>query len=298
MAMNLPYVFRETWANLTRNITLTMASVLTVAVSLAILGCTIIVQRGAGNMTREWDGGIQFMVYVDPEATPQQIDALRTNLEENALVKRAPYVDQDETYEDFKRLFEGREAMLKSVEPEQLPTKFKVEPVQKDDATVADLVSYYEKQPNVFAVRAALDVIKQMKSFTRFLNYAFAFVSVVLIFASVLLILNTVRTAMFARRREIEVMKLVGATNWFIRVPFMAEGLVHGLVGGVAAAGGVVVVRQLLEGALQRTDRIAILQNFTVSDGDLILACLIVLGMAMFISVLSSAMATRRFLSV
>src|SRR5699024_2879506 len=238
------------------------------------------------------------MVYVDPEATDDQIDALRTNLEENSLVKRAPYVDEEETFEDFKRFFEGRKAMLESVEPAELPTKFKVEPVQKDDATVADLVSYYEKQPNVFAVRAALDVIKQMKSFTRFLNYAFAFVSVVLIVASVLMILNTVRTAMFARRREIEVMKLVGATNWFIRVPFMAEGLIHGIIGGLLAAGGVITVRQLLERALHRTDRIAILQNFTVSNDHLILACAIVLGMAVLLSVVSSAIATRRFLDV
>lgn len=296
--MNFPYIFRETWANLTRNLTLTMAAILTVTVSLAILGCTIIVQRGAGNMTREWDGGIQFMVYVDADATPEQIEALRRNLEENSLVKRAPYVDKDETYEEFKRFFEGRPAMLDTVAPDQLPTKFKVEPVHKDDATVADLVSYYEKQPNVFAVRAALDVIKQMKSFTRFLNYAFAFVSVVLIGASVLLILNTVRTAMFARRREIEVMKLVGATNWFIRVPFMAEGLIQGLIGGLLAAGSVVAVRQLLERALHRTDRIAILQNFTVSNAELVLACSIVLGMAILLSVVSSAIATRRFLDV
>jgi len=298
MAMNVNYVFRETWANLTRNITLTMASILTVTVSLAILGSTIIVQRGAANMTREWDGGIQFIVFVDPQATPDQVEALRTNLESNPLVKRAPYADKDESYEDFRNAFEGRDVILRSLKKEEVPTKFRVEPVHKDDATVSDLVRYYKKQPNVYDVRAAIDVIKQMKSITRFMNVAFAIVSGVLIAASVLLILNTVRTAMFARRREIEVMKLVGATNWFIRVPFMVEGLIQGLIGGLLAAGGVITTRNLLERMLQRTDRISILQGFTASDGDVILACTVVLGMATLISVVSSALATRRFLDV
>jgi cell division transport system permease protein len=298
MAMNVNYAFRETYTNLTRNVTLTVASILTVTVSLMILGSTVILQRGASNMTQEWDGGIEFMVYVQPDATAAQIEALQKNLDDNLRVEKAIYVDKDESFKDFQRLFRDRPTMLKSVTKDQLPTKFKVVPKSKDADTVDSLVKYYSNQTGVLEVRAALDVIKQMKTITGFLNTAFWVVSIVLIIASILLILNTVRTAMYARRREIEVMKLVGATNWFIRVPFMVEGLVQGLIGGLLASGAVYGVRRVLERLLTRTQRIALLQNFTVSNGDLILACSLVLGTAIIISVISAALATRRFLDV
>jgi cell division transport system permease protein len=86
-------------------------------------------------------------------------------------------------------------------------------------------------------------VIREIKGLTTFVNNGLTVFAVFLLVASSLLILNTIRTAMFARRREIEVMKLVGATNWFIRVPFMLEGLVQGLFGGVLAVGFVFLAR-------------------------------------------------------
>lgn len=298
MAISGNYVLRETYTNLTRNITLTLATILTVTVSLAILGNTIILQRGAGNMTKEWDGGIQFMVYVDANATPAQVAQIRQDLDENPLVKRAVYVNRDQTYADFKKLFADRPAMLKSVEKNQLPTRFKVEPTDKSPETVDDLVRLYRNKPHVYDVRAALDVIKQMKNITGLLNKGFWVTSGALIVASVLLILNTIRTAMYARRREIEVMKLVGATNWFIRIPFMIEGLIQGLIGGVLASAAVIGVRNILEDVLARTDQIALVQNFTVGDGDVVLACVLVVAMAVLLSVISAALATRRFLDV
>ena len=298
MPASTNYILRETAANLTRNITLTVASILTVFVSLAILGATVVVRQGAQNMTKDWDGGIEFMVYVDPDITPPELKALQQEFKENPLVKRTVYVDREATYKDFKKIFADRPVMLETVVAEDLPTRFKVEPTDKSAETVNDLVNHYRKQPNVYDVRAALDVIKQMKGLTNFLNVGFTIIAGVLLVASSLLILNTIRTAMFARRREIEVMKLVGATNWFIRVPFMVEGLVHGLIGGVLAVGAVFATRRFLEDMVERTEAIGLLRNFSVSSGDVILACIVVLGTAVLLSVVSAALATRRFLDV
>lgn len=298
MPANTNYVLRETVANLTRNITLTVASILTIFVSLAILGSTVIVRQGASNMTKDWDGGIEFMVYVDPDITADELAVIEQELEENPLVKRIEYVDREATYADFQEIFKDRPVFLENVTAEDLPTRFKVEPTDKSAETVDDLVQHYRKQPNVFDVRAAVDVIKQMKGITSFLNVGLTIVAAVLLVASSLLIFNTIRTAMFARRREIEVMKLVGATNWFIRVPFMVEGMVHGLIGGVLAVGAVFGTRTFLEDLLERTDRIAFLRGFAVSSSDVTLACVVVLVTAVLLSVISAAVATRRFLDV
>lgn len=298
MALNGSYVFRETTSNLTRNITLTVASILTVFVSLAIVGTTVLVRQGTQNMTRQFEGGVEFIVYLDPKINDQQLAAVQKDLEDNPGIKKIDYVNEDETYELFQKLFKGQESILRNVTKGDLPTSFKVEPFDKSVASVSQLVSLYRKQANVFEVTAAIDVIREMKGMTTFVNNGLTVFAVFLLVASSLLILNTIRTAMFARRREIEVMKLVGATNWFIRVPFMLEGLVQGLVGGGLAVGFVFLARKWIDDLLTRSSSLRLLQNFSIEGSDVTLACFAVIGVAIVLSVLSSALATRRFLDV
>ncbi len=298
MALNANYVVRETTANLTRNITLTVASVLTVFVSLAIVGATVLVGQGVQNATARWRGGVEFIVFVDPDITKAELAAVKASLEENPGVKSATYIDRDQTYKDFRRLFKGQDTMIENVEPGDLPTSFRVKPKNTDVAEVRALVQYYKKQPNVFEVQAATDVIREMQGITTFFNTGLRVGAGLLLLASGLLIFNTIRTAMFARRREIEVMKLVGATNWFIRVPFMLEGLVQGLIGGSFAVAFVFLARHWLDDLLNRSEGLSLLQQFTIEPSDVTLACFIVVLAAILLSVISSVVATRRFLDV
>jgi cell division transport system permease protein len=298
MAVNANYVVRETAANLTRNITLTVASVLTVFVSLAIVGTTVLVRQGAQNLTRQFEDGVEFIVYVEPDITEDQLAEVRQSLDENPGVRKSIYVDRKETYADFKRLFEGQDTMLENITAEDLPTSFRVQPKDSSVETVNGLVKYYRDQANVFEVRAATDVIRQMKGMSDFVNNGLTLFAIFLLAASALLILNTIRTAMFARRREIEVMKLVGATNWFIRVPFMLEGLVQGLLGGALAVGFVFLARNWIRDLLDQGESLALLNSFKITPSDVTLACFVVAGTAVLLSVLSSALATRRFLDV
>ena len=298
MAINGNYVVRETTANLTRNITLTVASVLTIFVSLAIVGTTVLVRQGAQNLTARYEGGVEFIVYLSPDANDGQVADLRRSLERNPGVKDIEYVNRAETYRDFKRLFKGQQAMLDNTRPEDLPTSFKVKPVDSSVESVQALVDYYRKQPNVFEVTAATEVIRQMKGMSDFINNGLTVFAGFLLVASALLILNTVRTAMFARRREIEVMRLVGATNWFIRIPFLLEGLVQGIIGGLLAVACMFLVRKWIDDLIDRGKGIDLLQPFSIGSSDVLLACVIVGGLAVLLSTLSSLVATRRFLDV
>ena len=298
MALNGSYVVRETTSNLTRNITLTVASVLTVFVSLAILGVAILVRQSATNATQRFEGGVEFIVDVEAGATDAELASVKESLEENPGVKSAKYGDQDATYKDFQRLFKGQETMLDNVRPQDLPTSFKVEPVDKSPEVVQELVNFYRKQPNVYYVSAAIEVLDQIKTITTRLNFILTIFAAFLLVASTLLILNTIRTAMFARRREIEVMKLVGATNWFIRVPFMLEGMVQGLLGGLLGVVAVIFASRFLNDLFTSGDRVRLLETFRITSSDVTLAALAVVGSAVLLSVISSAIATRRFLDV
>lgn len=298
MAVNGNYMVRETFSNLTRNPTLTLASVLTVFVSLAIVGTAVLVRQGAQNMTRRFEGGVEFIVFVEPDITDAQLAQVREDLERNPKVKRIEYIDVDATWADFNRLFRNDEAMLENVRKTDLPTSFRVEPTDKSVETVQSLVSFYRKRPHVFDVKAATEVIREIKGITTFVNNGLTVFATFLLVASSLLILNTIRTAMFARRREIEVMKLVGATNWFIRVPFMLEGLVQGLIGGGLAVGFMFLVRRWIDDLIDKGRGIDLLQPFSIGGEDVMLACFIVGGFAIVLSVFSSLVATRRFLDV
>jgi len=298
MAVNASYVVRETSANLTRNITLTVASILTVFVTLAIVGTIVLVRQGAQNLTARYQKGVEFIVYVDPDISEDQLAQVRTSLEDNPGIREISYIDRAETYADFKELFKGQDTMLENVTAEDLPTSFRVKPVDPSVNTVQGLVNYYRKQPGVFQVTAATEVIRQLKGMSDFLNQGLTVLGALLLAASALLILNTVRTAMFARRREIEVMKLVGATNWFIRVPFMLEGLVQGLIGGALAVGFVFLAQRWIDDLIDRGPALDLLEPFSVDSSDVLVACLAVSGIAIVLSVVSSALATRRFLDV
>ncbi len=247
MALQVDYVARETASNLVRNVTISIATVLTVTVSLFLVGFSMMVSQGVRNATQRWQGGVEFVVFLNPTATEDQIASVGQDLEDSPDVENVTYVDKAGAYEEFKRLFADSPEMQEAVEPEILPPSYRVVPVNKDADTVTALSEQYEEKPGVQQVVSATDTIRLVQQLSSRLTVGMALVAVVLLGAAGLLILSAIRMAMYARRREIEVMKLVGATNWFIRVPFMVEGLVQGIVGAALAIVSLAIFRPFFE---------------------------------------------------
>src|SRR5690606_4010766 len=163
---------------------------------------------------------------------------------------------------------------------------------------IRQLGETFESAPGVFRVVFAFDTVQQVQRLSRILSIGILFVAGVLLLAAGLLILNTIRMAMFARRREIEVLKLVGATNWFIRIPFMLEGLIQGIVGALFAVGSVVVLNNFFESWLQNTESFAVLQGFVVSTSELVGTSVFILVVGMLVGGIGSGIAVSRFLDV
>jgi cell division transport system permease protein len=133
---------------------------------------------------------------------------------------------------------------------------------------------------------------------TRLMQIGILGAAVVLLIAACLLIVNTIRTAMLSRRREIEVMKLVGASNWFIRVPFMLEGLVQGLLGAALACVAVRVLNSLVESRVTEGQSLAILQNFSVSTSEVNGTLLLLLLVGGLVGAIGSGVAVSSYLDV
>jgi cell division transport system permease protein len=300
MAIKIDYVARETATNLTRNITLTLASVLTVVVTLTLGGSAILLNQGVQNANDRFKGGIEFIVYMEPQATQEQTDSIRRDLEANPDIKEdgITYVDQDATYEEFKRLFGDSPQLVETVTPEILPPSFRIAPKVQDPDVVQALGQQFRGKPGVYDVVFAFEVVKRIQQTFNKIGVRFYWAAGLLLLAALMLILNTIRVAMFARRREIEVMKLVGATNWFIRVPFIVEGIIQTLIGAlVAVASMSFVIRPFID-ELSQDKVLPIFQGFEVTDSNLLFTNLVVVIVAVVIGAIGSAVAVSRFLDV
>ena len=298
MALKVDYVVRETAINLRRNFTLTLASFLTVAVSLSLVGAALLLREGVSNATRQWKGGIEFIVFLRPEVTPEQRDAVQRDLDENPNVQDFTYVSKEEAYEEFKELFKTTPEMVESVSAEVLPPSFRVVPTVADSAVIESVGRQFQQQPGVSEVVFAKDVVDSVLRLTNFLQTIIVVIAVVLLGAATLLIVNTIRMAMFARRREIEVMKLVGATNWFIRVPFMLEGLLQGLIGAGVAFGLLAIAREFIDDLVTGQSGLALFQQFAVSTSEVTGTGLLILLVGVVAGTVGSGVAVSRFLDV
>jgi cell division transport system permease protein len=294
----LSYVFRETWANLRRNLTLTAASLLTIVVSLTLVGVSLLIQRAVDNSLSRWQDGVEFIVFMNPEATQEQIGAVESNLQENPQVKTIKFFTKDQAYDEFKRLYPDSPELVETLTPEQMPTSFRVVPDTDDTALIDTIGQQLVKQPGVLSVEYAKKAVDWIRTVSNYLRFGSVIAAFVLLAAATMLIWNTIRTAMFARRREIEVMKLVGATNWFIRVPFMLEGLVQGLIGGALAVGAVWAGNRFWRNSVVKGTEILEFQNLVVNSAQFTTVSLILLGLGAFIGALGSAIAVTRFLDV
>jgi cell division transport system permease protein len=294
----IAYWLRETFSSLKRNLTLTMAAVLTAAVSLALLGVALLAREGVANQLVQWKGGVQFIVFMKADATDDQIAAVREVLKESPQVDDAKtvYLDKPAAFDEFQRIFKDQKTIAESLTEDQIPPNFKVVPKTDNSEVISAVGRQLLTQPGVIDVRFARDYVDRLQALSRMVGIVSIAMFMLLLFTAVVLIWNTIRTAMFARRREIEVMKLVGATNWFIRIPFMLEGLLHGLAGGLLAAFGLYGVNYLwTERVIPKIPDLVALQ---VSPSQLHVVVLLVLFVGMLVGAVGSAVAASRFLDV
>ena len=300
MLARISYAFRETIAGFRRNVTLTAAAVITSAVSLLLVGSTFLIQRAFDNLLTRWKGDVELIVYVRPDATTEQIDLIDSALRSQTSVidvDRLRYLNQAESYAEAEKLFAGDPGTLRLLTPENIPSQFKVVPTVEDATLVRELGEQFRQLAGVKEVAYAQDVFDVVSRVSQFIRVATTTMSIILLVVAVGLIWNTIRTAMFARRREIEVMKLVGATNWFIRIPFMLEGLLQGLIGGVLSCLGLWGLNSAWSGAVSDFNDTE-LAALVVSDGFARWVMVLLLAIGALAGAVGSGIAASRFLDV
>jgi cell division transport system permease protein len=294
----IAYVLRETGASLKRNLTLTLAALLTVVATLSLLGFSLLIQGSVGNLLEKWRNGVQIIVFMQPSAEQEKIDAVQRYLDSSALVKTARFVSKAEAAEEFSKLYPDSPEITKSLGTDQLPTSYRVSPRAADNETVSTLTGQLQPLPGVATVQSAKDVVAFVRTLSNFFRIVTVAGAIILGAVSITLIWNTIRTAMFARRREIEVMKLVGATNWFIRWPFVLEGMIQGLVGAVLACVITGLGNSLWKSRVIKRAGVIDLRLLQATSSQFRQASIWMLAIGVLAGAVASAVAATRFLDV
>ena len=258
--MRAQFVLSEIGIGLRRNLTMTIAVVVTVAISLALFGSGLLIRKQVETMKDFWYDKVEVSVYLCGELsraatcngaiTDAQRAALQAELEGTPQVQRVYYESQDQAYDQFRKKFEDSPDLLENVTADALPESFRVK--LKDPTQFEVVAGAFQDRPGIEEVQDQKALLEGFFSALNKLQWLALAIATAQVLAAVLLISNTIRVAAFSRRRETGIMRLVGASNLYIQLPFLLEGVLAGLVGAAFAGGALVALQKILiEGQLR-----------------------------------------------
>jgi cell division transport system permease protein len=274
---------------------MTIAAISTVAISLLLLGGVQILGLIVGNVTLSWEAKVEVSVFLRDDIQVGEQKSLEAQITGYDEVEDVTYVSKLQAYEEFKKLYRTQPEIYEGIKPDSLPASFRVKLFDADNA--AEVAGRIQGAPGVDEVKFGGEIIKRLLQVNSLLRTVTFALSLVLMIASAALIANAIRLAIYARREEIGIMKLVGATNWFIRIPFMLEGIFAALVGAVVSGIVVVAADALLFSRLAHAFPF-LRQAFSFTTGDIAGVLIILTGVAALVGIVGSTMALRRFLEV
>jgi cell division transport system permease protein len=297
------FFLKEAFRALSRNAAPSLAAMLTVLLTAMVLGVFIPVVQATTGTANKVRNRVVVNVYLTDNATQQELTTLRSKLDTTPNVKRVDFVSKDQALKELEAKRRGAKDAIEVLGRNPLPATYRVVP--KDPGKVQGIVDTLVRiDPSTGKKSFTLGGIAQVQnreqdtkkilSATSLVKTLTASLAALLLFASIALIANTIRLSIFARRREVEVMKLVGATNWFIRWPFVIEGVIVGFMGGVLACLLLWIVKNTLVDPL--SDKFALVAAPNTIQFPALVAVL--LASCIAVSAAGSGLTLRRFLRV
>jgi cell division transport system permease protein len=299
----IEYYFRETASGIRRNGTIAFGAVMTAFIALFLFGLALLIRREISLVIESITGNVQVQVYVEDNASQETIDQIHAILIQLPAVASADYENKAEACARAQKIFSANPTIIENTSCDIWPTSFRV--------TLADTSQYAQipaalgceadvtgalkcSQPGVTQVHDWRDVLDRLSAITTAVSLGLFGLSVIMLVSAVVLVANTLRMGMFARRKEISIMRLVGATNWRIRVPFLIEG------GSEALLGAALAVISLFLGKVFIVDQLAgkIVWLPLVRNSDVLAVLPWVIVAAIFVAAVAGTVGMRRYLDV
>lgn len=304
MSINVGYFVRESAQNFVRNWVMSFGAVVTIFLSLLLVGVFLMAGVVVNAAVQSVEDKVTIQVFLKDGAATADVDALQKQLLANELVDGVNYTSKDEALAKFKEDMKESPEIIEQLEGNPLPASLDV--TLKDPRTVEEAVLVIKKSELFLKVADRPDnpeeslkygqqIVRQLFTFTRVVRIIFAVFIVMLASVSLIFMNNTIRLAIYARRKEIGIMRLVGASNWFIRTPFLLEGLIQALLGATLA----ILTLVLMQAAILPRLREALPFLAVTLEGSATaqIALVLIVG-GILIGLAGSSLAMRRYLKV
>lgn len=288
----LESLLRETTSGLRRNGLVAFAAISTTFIALLLFGLALLISRQVNLMIDATTGNVEVAVYLTDPVNPDTVQALTARLTDLPVVASVDYQTKEEACARFKQLFANQKALVNTVDCAALPASLRVK--LDDPEQYRQVAAVLKGQPGIDRIVDQSGLLDRLFAVTRVFRVGVLLVSLVMLLSAAVLIANTVRMGLFARRKEIGIMKLVGATNWRIRLPFLIEGLIESLVGAAAA----ILVLFGLKVAFINPLYGTIAWMPWVTNGDVIAIVPWLLLAGVVVALVASLVGMRRFLEV
>jgi cell division transport system permease protein len=301
--MRSNFVFSEIWIGLRRNLTMTVALIVVVAISLSLLGTGLLFVKQVDSTRTYWQSKVEISVYLcyadspNPNchgaATQAETTQLESTLQSMPQVESVQYVTSAQAYGLFKQAFSNDQAYVSSVRESDIPPSLEVK-LRDPSADYNIVASAVTGAAGVDSVIDEETILQKFYNLLDGMRSAVLVVALILVVAAILLVANTIRLSAFNRRRETGIMRLVGASNFYIQLPFLLEGVIAGLLGWVLAAALLVGVKSLLLNNLQQYFS----YNVGLSTADLVEVIVLAMIVGVLLCGVTSFLTLRRYLRV
>jgi cell division transport system permease protein len=293
MRFNFGFFMREALKNVRLNLLMSITAITTTFICIVVLGIAWLVSAHVGGVTASVRQDVSVEAYFPPDATQEEIDGIISEVEGWPEVSGVNYVSEEEALASFKETFADKPELYENLEPGVLPASIQI---QLEDPSEAEAVAQRLEQDQGFSdqnLSYPQQTIERLNSVTSYMIWGLYSATVLFLISSVLLISNAIRLSIFARRKEIEVMKLVGASDSFVRTPFVFEGMVQGLIGAGLAALTVIWINFLfIDWARDQLPFVPI----SADAVNTILLLLVLVAVGVVIGVVGSFLSVTRFL--
>ncbi len=303
--MRSNFVFQEIWIGLRRNLTMTVVLIVVVAISLFLLGMGLLIMKQVNNTKTFWQGKVEISVYLctatspslacrrSGPATPQDRAQVSRDLQALPQVEHVYYESQQQAYQRFKQEFSNQPNFVQAVAPDEIPDSFRVKlhNPATDYAIVAGTLQGKAGIDQIMDERSLLDKFYKLLNGLR---NGSLIVALIMVVAAVLLVGNTIRLSAFNRRRETGIMRLVGASNFYVQLPFLLEAVIAGLLGWIIASGLLLVLKVLWLDTLQQYFTF----NVRLSSADLVQVVTLALCAGILLCGATSFLTLRRYLRI
>ena len=288
------YFIKETYKSIRRNGFMSFASISTVAVSLLVLGMFLMIFLNTNNLAQYLENQVQISVYMQDSATDKELASVKDKLTKMPGVVKVTQVNKQQALERFKKRLGDQEQLLNSLGKENpFPNSFEVQVDNPDRIKV--LTPQIGQLPKVETAKFGQEVVEHLFQLTKILRLGGIVLVVFLAMATLFIISNTIRLTVFARRKEVIIMKYVGATDWFIRWPFLLEGMTLGFFGAVVAF---VLINSIYASLLDRIHATLAFLPLLPTSPLLLYVDLFLLAVGTGIGALGSYISLRKFLRV